>query len=443
MQPFSSEPSASITGEISVPGDKSISHRALIIAGLAVGRSVIRGLLEGDDVLRTATVMRALGVHLTRGDETTWAVNGTGVGGLCEPDNILDMGNSGTGARLILGALSSHPITAFVTGDASLRQRPMNRIIEPLTRIGAIFVGRNHGRLPVAVCGTGEPLPITHSPSIASAQVKSAILLAGLNTPGLTRVVEAEPTRDHTEIMLQHFGAKITVSESTNDRTITLVGQPELQGTDVDIPGDFSSAAFPLVATLITEGSELTLRHVGINPQRTGLLTTLLEMGADITLDNQRTQAGELVADIIIRSSQLHGVKVPAIRAPSMIDEYPVLAVAAAYATGSTIMPGLKELRFKESDRLFSTVQGLTSCSVATETNGDVLTVHGTGDTKPMGGHIQTQLDHRIAMSFLVLGISAASPVTVDDGSTIASSFPGFLTLMNSIGANITKEEVS
>lgn len=443
MQPFTSKPAAPITGDIFVPGDKSISHRALILAGLSVGRSVVRGLLDGDDVLCTASVMGALGAQLIRGDDTTWTIDGVGLGGVVEPDDILDMGNSGTGARLILGALASHPINAFVTGDASLRRRPMDRIIEPLTRIGAHFVSRAHGRLPVVVCGTEEPLPITYSPSVASAQVKSAILLAGLNTPGVTKVVEARATRDHTEIMLRHFGAEVSVSVDGGVRTIALVGQPELQATNIDVPGDFSSAAFPLVAALITAGSDLTLRNIGVNPLRTGLLTTLLEMGADVTLINERTLAGEPVADLTVRASQLHGVEVPALRAPSMIDEFPVLAVAAAHAEGITTMKGLKELRFKESDRLKATVQGLASCGIEAEANGDMMTVQGFGGTTPMGGHIQARLDHRIAMSFLILGVSAASPVTVDDGSTIASSFPSFIELMNGIGANMTSEKVS
>ncbi len=435
--PLTSIPAGPLAGDIAIPGDKSISHRALIIATLAVGRSVIRGLLEGDDVLGTVSAMRTLGARISRQDDATWIVDGVGVGGLAEPDDLLDMGNSGTGARLLLGVLASHSLSAFVTGDASLRQRPMDRVIEPLSRIGARFITRDNGRLPLAVHGTDEPLPITYRPSVASAQVKSAVLLAGLNSPGTTTVIEAQATRDHTERMLQHFGADIRVTENDNGREIALTGQPELQAAEVDIPGDFSSAAFPLVAALITPGSELTLRNIGVNPERTGLLTTLLEMGAAIEFSNERMLAGEPVADLTVLSSALHGVEVPAIRAPSMIDEFPVLAIAAARADGTSIMHGLAELKVKESDRLTATAEGLACCGVTAEAGEDTLKIQGIGSNTQTGGHVRSQFDHRIAMSFLVHGISAATPVTVDDGAAIATSFPDFMDLMNGIGAKI------
>jgi 3-phosphoshikimate 1-carboxyvinyltransferase len=442
LQPQSSSPAGPLTGDIRVPGDKSISHRAVIVASLTVGRSVVRGLLEGDDVLRTVSAMQALGARIKRLDDESWIIDGVGLGGLSEPNDLLDFGNSGTGVRLLLGVLASQPIAAVVSGDASLRQRPMNRVIEPLSKIGARFVTRDGGRLPLSVCGTDEPMPITYRPPVASAQVKSAILLAGLNAPGVTTVIEAQATRDHTERILQHFGAEITVTEDSDGRAIALTGQPELRVAEVDVPGDFSSAAFPLVAALITPDSALTLRNIGINPHRTGLLTTLLEMGANIDLNNECMLAGEPVADIKVRASRLRGVEVGADRAPSMIDEYPVLAVAAAHAEGTSIMHGLAELRVKESDRLAAIVDGLQSCGLLADADGDKLTIQGwgqaRGDNTPTGGHVRTHLDHRIAMSFLVLGITASAPVTVDDGEAIATSFPGFANLMNELGAKVS-----
>ena len=437
MLPLTSKPAGPLAGDTSIPGDKSISHRALIIAALAVGRSVVRGLLEGDDVLRTVSAMRALGARITREDDATWLVDGVGLEGLAEPIDLLDMGNSGTGARLLLGVLASHPISVFISGDASLRQRPMDRVIEPLSQIGARFITREDQRLPLAICGTDEPLPITYRPSVASAQVKSAVLFAGLNAPGVTTVIEAQATRDHTERMLRHFGAEITVIKDGEGRAIALTGQPELHAAEVDIPGDFSSAAFPLVAALITPGSELTLRNIGVNPHRTGLLSTLIEMGANIDLSNERMFAGEPVADLVARTSQLTGVDVDANRVPSMIDEYPVLAIAAAHAEGTSVMRGLAELRFKESDRLAAMVEGLAICGVLAEAARDKLTVQGRGGNAPTGGHVRTHFDHRIAMSFLVLGTMADAPVTIDDGGAIATSFPGFKDLMNGLGANI------
>ena len=438
MQTLSSSPAGRLNGDTRVPGDKSISHRAIIIASLTVGRSVVRGLLEGDDVLCTVSAMRALGARIERQDSERWIIDGVGLGGLSEPEDQLNLGNSGTGARLLLGVLASQRISAFVSGDSSLRQRPMDRVITPLSQIGAQFVTRDGGRLPLAIRGTDEPMPLTYRPPIASAQVKSAVLLAGLNAPGITTVIEAQATRDHTERMLRHFGAEITVDSDSTESVIALTGQPELQAAEVDVPGDISSAAYPLVATLISSGSELTLRNIGVNPLRIGLLTTLLEMGANIELNNERMFAGEPVADIKVWSSRLRGVEVSADRAPSMIDEYPVLAVAAAHAEGTSTMQGLKELRVKESDRLAAIVKGLKSCGLVADADGDKLTIQGRGDNTPTGGLVRTHMDHRIAMSFLVLGLTASAPVTVDDGSAIATSFPGFVDLMNNLGAKIS-----
>ena len=438
LQRLSSSPAGRLSGDIYVPGDKSISHRAIIIAGLTVGRSVVRGLLEGDDVLCTVSAMRALGARVERQDSNGWFIDGVGLGGLSEPDDVLDFGNSGTGARLLLGVLAGQHLSAFFSGDSSLRQRPMDRVIAPLSRNGAQFVTRDGGRLPLAISGTDEPMPFTYSPPVASAQVKSAVLLAGLNAPGVTTVIEAQATRDHTERMLRHFGAEISVENDSRGSVITLTGQPELQAAEVDVPGDISSAAYPLVAALISSDSELTLRNIGVNPLRVGLLTTLREMGARIELNNERMFAGEPVADISVWSSRLHGIEVSADRAPSMIDEYPVLAVAAAHAEGTSTMHGLKELRVKESDRLAAIVEGLESCGLVADADNDKLTIQGRGDNVPTGGLVRTHMDHRIAMSFLVLGLTASAPVTVDDGNSIATSFPGFVELMNDLGAKIS-----
>ena len=441
LQPLSSSPAGRLSGDIRVPGDKSISHRAIIIAGLTVGRSVVRGLLEGDDVLCTVSAMRALGARIVRHDSESWIIDGIGLGGLSEPEDVLDFGNSGTGTRLLLGVLASQRISAFVSGDSSLRRRPMDRVIEPLSQIGAHFVAREGGRLPLAISGTDEPMSLTYRPPIASAQVKSAVLLAGLNAPGVTTVIEAHATRDHTERMLRHFGAEITVDSDSGGSVIALTGQPELQAAEVDVPGDFSSAAYPLVATLISSGSELTLRNIGVNSFRIGLLTTLLEMGANIELSSERMLAGEPVADIKVWSSSLRGVELNADRVPSMIDEYPVLAVAAAHAEGTSTMHGLTELRVKESDRLAAIVEGLKSCGLVADADGDKLTIQGRGDNAPTGGLVRTHMDHRIAMSFLVLGLTASAPVTVDDGGAIATSFPGFVELMNNLGARISSAD--
>lgn len=442
MQPLKSCKSNSISGEIRVPGDKSISHRSLLIGALAVGETVIEGLLEGEDVLCTAAALRALGAGVERGDDGRWRVQGVGIGGLREPSGVLDMGNSGTAARLLMGVLASHPLTAFVTGDASLCRRPMARVQIPLEQFGARIVAREGGRMPLAITGSGEPMPISYRLPVASAQVKSAVLLAGLNTPGKTTAIETQPTRDHTERMLRHFGAEVeTTEEADGALAVTVTGQPELTGRDIHVPADISSAAFPMVAALVVPGSELTLTAVGMNPRRTGLVDTLVEMGAEIEIRNEREIAGEPVADLLVRASHLKGVAVPASRAPSMIDEYPVLAVAAAVAEGVTIMHGLAELRVKESDRLGAMARGLAACGVHVEEGKDSLTVHGRGGLAPGGGMIETDLDHRIAMAFLVLGMACEQPISIDDSEPIETSFPGFVELMNGLGAKIVAAE--
>lgn len=409
-----------------------------MLGGLAVGESVITGLLEGEDVLDTARAMRALGVEVAREGLGRWRLSGRGIGGLAEPADVLDLGNSGTGARLLMGLLASHPFTTLVTGDASLRSRPMRRVIDPLARMGARFMGRSGGRLPLAVAGAEAPLPIVYALPVASAQVKSAVLLAALNTPGETTVIEPAPTRDHTELMLRGFGAEVRVEPGANGgRAITVIGQPELEGRPVRVPGDPSSAAFPAVAALIRPGSDIVLRDVGVNPLRFGLYETLLEMGADIAVTGRHDEAGEPVADIRVRASSLKGVEVPAERAPRMIDEYPILAMAAACADGVTRMHGLAELKVKESDRLAAIARGLHACGARVEVEGDTLAIHGTGTPPPGGATVAVDLDHRIAMSFLILGMATAQPVAVDDAAAIATSFPGFVDLMNRCGGLI------
>lgn len=438
-QPLWSRPRGALKGTLTVPGDKSISHRALMFGALALGETTVEGLLEGEDVLRTAQAMRQLGATVERLGEGSWRLQGRGVGGLCEPDDVLDMGNSGTGARLLMGLLATHPFTSVLTGDASLRKRPMARVTVPLSHFGATFTGRSGGRLPLAVTGTATPVPQTYELPVASAQVKSAVLLAGLNTPGVTTVIEPEATRDHSELMLRAFGADLTVSvRDDGARVITLVGQPELTGRAVKVPGDPSSAAFPVVAALIVPGSHIVVRNVGMNPLRTGLFTTLLEMGADIKLVNEREEAGEPVADLEVRYSALKGVTVPPERAPSMIDEYPILSVAAACASGETRMLGLAELRVKESDRLAAMADGLKACGADTDVaENDTLVVRGTGQPPRGGAMIPVNLDHRIGMSYLVLGMTTAEAVGIDDASAIATSFPGFADMMIELGADI------
>jgi 3-phosphoshikimate 1-carboxyvinyltransferase len=441
MQPLTAHPSDGLAGEIPVPGDKSISHRALMLAALAVGESEITGLLEGEDVLRTAEALRALGAEVARADGGAWRVWGRGVGGLVEPDRVLDMGNSGTAARLLMGILAGHPMTTVLTGDASLVGRPMGRVAEPLEQMGARIVARQGTRLPLAVVGSDRLLPIRYRLPVPSAQVKSAVLLAGLGAPGRTEVVETLPTRDHSERMLRHFGAEVRVEETDEGQLVALTGQPELEARRVTVPGDPSSAAFPLVAALVTPGSRLRLAGVGLNPRRCGLLDTLREMGADIGIGNEREAGGEPVGDLLATAGPLRGVEVPAERAPAMIDEYPVLAVAAACATGTTVMRGLAELRVKESDRLAAVAQGLAACGVKVEEGPDSLAVHGLAGRPPGGGTVESRLDHRIAMSFLVLGLAAERPVTVDDAGPIETSFPGFADLMKSLGGRIEPAE--
>ncbi len=443
MQPLASYPAGPLRGTVRVPGDKSVSHRALLLGALAVGETAVEGLLEGEDVLCMIDALRALGAEIERAAGGAWHIRGVGLGGLREPATVLDMGNSGTAARLLMGVVAAHPFNTFMTGDASLRGRPMARVQIPLERIGARILSRRGGRMPLAISGTDDPMPISYRLPVASAQVKSAVLLAGLNAPGRTTAIEAHPTRDHTERMLRHFGADVETSEEADGaRAVSVMGQPELTGRTVPVPADISAAAFPIVAALIVPGSEITLSGVGVNPTRTGLIDTLVEMGARIEIENRREAAGEPVADLHVRTSALTGVEVPASRAPAMIDEYPVLAVAASVATGVTVMRGIGELRVKESDRLAAMAQGLAACGVEVEEGGDSLVVHGCGGGAPAGATVATRLDHRIAMSFLVLGLTAAQPVAIDDAAPIETSFPGFMELMNGLGADIRPADI-
>ncbi|KXV39110.1 3-phosphoshikimate 1-carboxyvinyltransferase [Gluconobacter japonicus] len=425
-----------LSGRTRVPGDKSISHRSLMLASLAHGRTHVYGLLEGEDVLRTADAMRALGATITR-DGAVWTIDGRGVGELTEPADVLDMGNSGTAARLLSGILSSHKMNSVMTGDASLRSRPMRRVMDPLSKNGSEFLAREGGRLPMAVRGDGQAKPLEYRLPVASAQVKSAVLLAGLNAIGKTVVEEPVATRDHTENMLRHFGVDVDVSVlDAGGRRIELTGPVKLTARDVTVPGDPSSSAFPLVAALLVPGSDLLIENVGLNPLRTGLFTTLLEMGADLTIENERVEGGEPVGDLRVRYSKLKGVDVPPERAPSMIDEYPVLAVACAFAEGSSRLRGLEELRVKESDRLAATVSLLNVNGVETEVVGDDLIVQGFRG--PLGGGtVTTHMDHRLAMSGIVFGLAAQKPVHIDDTAFIETSFPGFVDLMNALGADI------
>ena len=426
-----------LRGRVRVPGDKSISHRALILGALAVGRTRISQLLEGEDVINTSKAMRALGARVEREGVGEWRVDGVGVGGFAEPRDRLDFGNSATGCRLVMGAAACNPIAATFDGDASLRKRPMQRVIDPLTRMGAhALASAPGGRLPVTLRGARDPIPIVYEPPAASAQLKSAVLLAGLGAPGATTVFEKEATRDHTERMLSHFGAEVVVEVVGDGRRVTVTGQPELKPAHVVVPADPSSAAFPLVAALIAPGSDIVIEGVMTNPLRAGLFKTLLDMGASIEMVAERTDGGEETADLRVRSSGLTGVEVPAVRAPSMIDEYPVLAVAAACAEGTTIMRGLKELRVKESDRLAATAAMLRLNGVDVEIEGDDLIVHGRGRAAG-GGVVETHMDHRIAMSALVLGLATTKPVRADDVSIVATSFPGFADMMRSLGADL------
>lgn len=437
--PLISRRSEKLQGTARVPGDKSISHRSLMFGALAVGETIISGLLEGEDVLNTASAMRAMGARIVNEGDGLWRVFGVGIGGLQEPSQILDMGNSGTSTRLLMGLVAGHPIAATFTGDASLIKRPMGRVIKPLQQMGATFLSRSGDRLPLTVKGAQDVLPIEYTLPVASAQVKSAIILAGLNAAGRTTVIEPHPTRDHTENMLRHFGVNVAVERLQNGGVaIAVCGHQELQACAVDVPSDPSSAAFPAVATLIREGSEISLPNVGINPLRDGIFVTLREMGADIRYENVRQNAGESVATIVVSSkNRLKGIEVPESRVPSMIDEFPVLAVAASCAEGTTRMTGLKELRVKESDRLLMMANGLKACGVVLEMGEDSLTIHGTGKPPKGGCMVETALDHRIAMSFLVLGCAAEEPIIIDDAAPIRTSFPNFIELMNDLGARI------
>jgi 3-phosphoshikimate 1-carboxyvinyltransferase len=433
--------SGPLNGRVRVPGDKSISHRALMLSALAVGRSTIDGLLEGEDVLATAAALRAMGAVIDRGADGRWTVDGVGVGGLLQPQGALDMGNSGTSTRLLMGLVASHPVTATFTGDASLSGRPMGRVIDPLTQMGAEISASPGGRLPLMLRGLCPAVPLTYRLPVASAQVKSAILLAGLNTPGITRVIEPIPTRDHSERMLAGFGATVEIGQDADGaRIIAIHGEAELQPQTIDVPGDPSSAAFLTVAALLVPGSEVRIDNVGINPTRAGLFDMLRQMGADLTFHDVRSVGGEPVADLIVRASALSGIEVPPEIAPSMIDEYPILFVAAVLAKGRTVLRGLEELRVKESDRIAVMAEGLRAIGATVEELPDGLIVDGRdGDPFPGGATVAARLDHRIAMSFAVAGLVAAAPVLIDDVAPIATSFPSFPALLETLGATMDR----
>jgi 3-phosphoshikimate 1-carboxyvinyltransferase len=434
LRPLTARRGGALRGVAQVPGDKSVSHRALIVGAITVGETRIAGLLEADDVLRTADAMRALGADVVRDADGAWSVHGVGVGGFNEPKATLDFGNSGTGCRLTMGAVATTPIAMRFDGDESLRRRPMARVLDPLSLFGATYEAHEAALLPLTLKGALSPVPITYEMQVASAQVKSAMLLAALNVPGRTTIIEHTPTRDHTERMLRAFGADITV----DGPNIAIMGETELKPTAIAVPGDPSSAAFPLAAALIVSGSDVTIEGVMLNPGRIGLITTLCEMGASIAISNRRTSGGEDIGDIRARHSMLKGAEVPPERAPSMIDEYPILAFAAAFAEGTTTMRGIGELRVKESDRLSAVANGLRACGVTVQETEDTLTIEGRGADGVAGGTtIATNMDHRIAMSFLVMGLPARDPVTIDDASMIATSFPGFESLMRGLGADI------
>nr|WP_321507769.1 3-phosphoshikimate 1-carboxyvinyltransferase [uncultured Celeribacter sp.] len=439
--PMTARKSGPLKGTAAVPGDKSISHRALIFGAMAVGETRITGLLEGEDVLDTAKAMQALGADVVREGAGEWRVNGVGVGGFCEPETVIDCGNSGTGVRLLMGAVATYDFCTTFTGDGSLRKRPMARVTDPLALFGARAVGRSGGRLPLTLVGAADPMPVEYTTPVPSAQVKSAVLLAGINAPGQTVVIEKEMTRDHTERMLVGFGAELSTETTAEGyHKITLTGRPELKPQEVAVPRDPSSAAFPVCAALIVEGSDILVPGVSQNPTRNGLYTTLVEMGGDIAFENPREEGGEPVADLRVRASKLTGVEVPPERAASMIDEYPILSAIAAFAEGTTVMRGVKELRVKESDRIDAMARGLEACGVQIEEDIDTLIVHGLGpDGVPGGATCATHLDHRIAMSFLILGMASQQPVNVDDGGPIATSFPVFEKLMTDLGGYVIR----
>lgn len=435
--PLAARAGSALTGRIRVPGDKSISHRSLMFGAVSLGETRIEGLLEADDVLATGRAMAALGATVTRDGEGAWRVGGLGCGGLLEPEGVLDFGNAGTGSRLTMGLVGGHAIAATFVGDASLSRRPMGRVLNPLREMGVEVIARAGDRLPLTLKGPKTLTPITYRVPMASAQVKSAVLLAGLGAPGVTTVIEAVATRDHTERMLQGFGAALSVEiGAAGERIIRLEGRPELKAQHVVVPGDPSSAAFAVVAGLIVPGSDVTVENVLLNPQRTGLFQTLVEMGADLAIENERLSGGERIGDVHVRASRLKGVVVPPERAPSMIDEYPILAIAAAFAEGPTVMEGLEELRVKESDRLAAVARGLEANGVACVEGEASLVVEGLrAGARVGGGRVATHLDHRIAMAFLVLGMAADAAVTVDDTTMIATSFPSFRGLMERLGA--------
>ncbi len=439
--PMTSRPCGPLKGEANVPGDKSISHRSLILGAMAVGETRITGLLEGEDVLDTAKAMTAFGATVTNHGSGEWTVQGVGVGGFAEPEGVIDCGNSGTGVRLIMGAMATSPITVTFTGDASLNGRPMGRVTDPLALFGTQTVGRKGGRLPMTLVGADNPTPVRYTVPVPSAQVKSAVLLAGLNAPGQTVVIEKEATRDHTERMLAGFGAIISVEETDEGRVITLDGQPELTPQTIIVPRDPSSAAFPVCAAIITPGSDVLVPNIGLNPTRAGLFTTLQEMGADLTYENLREEGGEPVADLRAKfSPNLKGIAVPPARAASMIDEYPVLSVVASFAKGVTDMQGVKELRVKESDRIDAMAKGLRAAGIDVQEGDDWWQVTGLGHGNVVGGvTVASVLDHRIAMAFMVMGMATQKPMTVDDGSPIATSFPIFETLMGDLGAQLVR----
>ncbi|QDC08527.1 3-phosphoshikimate 1-carboxyvinyltransferase [Oceanicola sp. D3] len=441
--PMTSRKAAPLTGVAEVPGDKSISHRSLILGAMAVGETKITGLLEGEDVLDTAKAMRALGADVVQHGAGEWSVHGVGVGGFGEPEDVIDCGNSGTGVRLIMGAVATHPFSVTFTGDASLRSRPMGRVTEPLSLFGTVSYGKSGGRLPLTMVGAESPVPVSYTTPVPSAQVKSAVLLAGLNAPGVTVVTEKEATRDHTERMLAGFGAEVTVEDTAEGRVISLTGQPELQPQVIAVPRDPSSAAFPVCAALVVPGSDVLVPGIGLNPTRAGLFTTLREMGADLTYENEREEGGEPVADLRAKfSPDMKGIEVPAERAASMIDEYPVLSVVASFAHGVTKCPGVKELRVKESDRIDAMAVGLRACGVEVDEGEDWFAVKGLGpEGVPGGARAEARLDHRIAMSFLICGMAAKEPVSVDDAGPIATSFPIFMDLMGGLGARLERAE--
>jgi len=438
--PMTSHKSGPLRGQADVPGDKSISHRSLILGALSLGETRIQGLLEGDDVLDTGKAMQAFGAEVINHGGGSWSVHGVGVGGFAEPDHVIDCGNSGTGVRLIMGAMATSPIAATFTGDGSLNKRPMGRVTDPLALFGAQSYGRSEGRLPLTLIGAAQALPVRYEVPMPSAQVKSAVLLAGLNAPGQTVVIEKEATRDHTERMLVGFGAELTVEQTDAGRVITLTGQPELRPQDIIVPRDPSSAAFPVCAALIVEGSDVLVPNIGLNPTRAGLFYTLQEMGANLTFENMREEGGEPVADLRAKySPDMQGIAVPPERAASMIDEYPILSVVASFAHGVTRMHGVKELRVKESDRIEAMATGLRAAGVTVQDGPDWWHVHGLGGAVKGGALAATHLDHRIAMSFLILGMGAREGMSIDDGGPVATSFPIFEPLMAALGASIAR----